>query len=158
VVLATHADTALRLLAAPTPAQQSALGAVHYVATDAVLHDDPSLAVPGAPYTVRLDAVGETRTTWDMGLIQGAEGLFVTVGPPGFTQPGERFRAAYTHPALTPAALEALPALEALEGPLGFCGSYFGRTGAHEAAVASGQRAAARILGQGASGPGGPCP
>jgi predicted NAD/FAD-binding protein len=43
VVLATHSDQALQLLAAPTPAEHATLGAVHYHANCAVLHTDASV-------------------------------------------------------------------------------------------------------------------
>lgn len=43
VVLATHSDQALALLAAPTPAEEATLGAIHYHANRAVLHTDASV-------------------------------------------------------------------------------------------------------------------
>lgn len=43
VVLATHADDTLRLLADPTPVERTALGAVRYQPNEAVLHSDESL-------------------------------------------------------------------------------------------------------------------
>ncbi|SDO73993.1 Predicted NAD/FAD-binding protein [Rhodoferax sp. OV413] len=42
VVLATHSDQALALLAAPSAAEQATLGAIHYHANRAVLHTDAS--------------------------------------------------------------------------------------------------------------------
>ncbi|MCC5987663.1 MAG: FAD-dependent oxidoreductase [Pararhodobacter sp.] len=41
VIMATHSDTALRLLADPSPAEVAALGAVRYQDNHAVLHADP---------------------------------------------------------------------------------------------------------------------
>ena len=43
VVLATHSDQALALLAQPTQAEQAVLGAIHYQANHAVLHTDTSV-------------------------------------------------------------------------------------------------------------------
>ncbi|HAC92005.1 MAG TPA: FAD-dependent oxidoreductase, partial [Planctomycetaceae bacterium] len=43
VVLATHADTSLRLLSDPSPAEKSILGSFPYQASQAVLHRDESL-------------------------------------------------------------------------------------------------------------------
>ena len=51
VVLACHADQALRLLADPTPLEREVLGAFPYAANDVVLHSEPALhaAPPRAP-------------------------------------------------------------------------------------------------------------
>src|SRR5208282_3611686 len=43
VVVATHADTALSLLADPTDLERSVLGAFTYATNEAVLHSDPRL-------------------------------------------------------------------------------------------------------------------
>ena len=48
VVIATHADQALRLLAQPTPAEQKLLGAFRYTPNPAVLHTD-SRRLPTSP-------------------------------------------------------------------------------------------------------------
>ena len=57
-VIATHPDQALRLLAAPTPAEQSVLGAFAYTPNEAVLHTDATLLPPR-------DAV---RASWNYSL------------------------------------------------------------------------------------------
>ncbi|MFT5081871.1 MAG: putative NAD/FAD-binding protein, partial [Planctomycetota bacterium] len=43
VILATHADTSLAMLADPTPLQSEILGAFRFQKNEAVLHSDPSL-------------------------------------------------------------------------------------------------------------------
>ena len=43
VVIATHADSALELLADPTPEEKSVLGAFTYSVNDVVLHTDSRL-------------------------------------------------------------------------------------------------------------------
>ena len=43
VVIATHSDQALAMLAAPTAAEREVLGAIRYQANEAVLHTDASL-------------------------------------------------------------------------------------------------------------------
>jgi predicted NAD/FAD-binding protein len=43
IVIATHADQALGLLADPTPAEASLLGCFRYSRNSAILHDDPAL-------------------------------------------------------------------------------------------------------------------
>ena len=142
VVIATHADTARALWQGPP---STALAAITYLPSVAILHDTPGYA-RGAPYTVHREPDGRLLVSWDMGLLQGAHGLVVTVGPPDFDLPNARARVVHGHPAMRPAALAAIPALEAHdEGPVYLAGSYFGRTGANEAAVASGQRAAERV-------------
>ena len=43
VVIATHSDQALAMLAAPTAAEREVLGAIRYQPNEAVLHTDASL-------------------------------------------------------------------------------------------------------------------
>ncbi len=43
VIIATHSDQALRLLADPSPAEQEILGAVRYQENDVILHTDPQV-------------------------------------------------------------------------------------------------------------------
>ena len=43
VIIATHSDQALRMLAAPTVQEQATLGAIHYQSNKAVLHTDASV-------------------------------------------------------------------------------------------------------------------
>ena len=43
VIIATHSDQALHMLAAPTPQERDTLGAIHYQSNQAVLHTDASV-------------------------------------------------------------------------------------------------------------------
>lgn len=163
VVVATHADTALALLAAPTPAQAQVLGAIPYRRTMSLLHDDVGVLPPDPAawddytYVLRQEAGGEVAsTTWHMGRLQGQPGnLLVTVGPPDLLHRGwlrpERvlFSASYTHPAMTPEAVEAREGLPRLNagGPVWFCGSYFGETGSNECAIEAAWQVAEGIRG-----------
>ena len=58
VVIATHPDQALRLLADPTPAERSVLGAFRYSRNDTVLHTDASV-LPASP---------RVRASWNYAL------------------------------------------------------------------------------------------
>jgi uncharacterized protein len=60
VVVATHADQALRLLAHSTPAEQKLLGAFQYTPNPAVLHIDSRL-LPTSP---RVRASCRSSTRW----------------------------------------------------------------------------------------------
>jgi predicted NAD/FAD-binding protein len=151
VVLATHADTALRLLGDPTAAEREVLGAFTYNQSTSVVHTDASvLGDVRREYNYRVQ--GErSYVTWDMRAIQGIDrDVFVTVGPRGFQgviDPArELARIDYDHPASPPAAVAARAALPGLnrDGRY-FCGSYFGSTGSNECAVAS-ARQVARLL------------
>lgn len=161
VVLATHADQALRLLGAPTTRQRELLEGVRYNRTMAVLHDDPwllpTLEGGNSEYTYALPADAEGRvgvTTWDMQKIQGtASPWYVTVGPPDLLDRGYidaariRFQTVFEHPAMTPEAIAAQASLPELndEATITFCGSYFGVTGSNECAVASAKAVAERL-------------
>ncbi|MDB5099805.1 MAG: amine oxidase, flavin-containing protein [Cyanobacteria bacterium RYN_339] len=154
VVLATHADRALALLADPTAAEQATLASFPYHRSTSVVHTDAAvLGEVRREYNYRVR--GENSfVTWDVARIQGvATDALVTVGPRGFTgliDPRlEVARIDYDHPASPPEAVAARDGLAALNGAVGryFCGSYFGSTGSNECAVASAKRVAEAILG-----------
>lgn len=159
VVIAAHADQALRLLGDPDSLEQRWLGAIHYSKNRAVLHSDTNLmpkrrrvwsswnylqtrqsSGTGAPLCV---------SYW-MNQLQGidpANPLFVTLNPN--TEPktesvlGE-FQ--YEHPLFDRSALDAQQHLWSLQGRRNtwFCGSYFGY-GFHEDALQSGLAVAEAI-------------
>ncbi len=150
VVIATHADQALALLADPTPDERRLLGAWRYTTNRAVLHSDPSVLPPRrrawaawnyeeeparsglAPVCVtywmnRLQRL-ETERTWCVTLNRQApvdEARVVA-------------RMTYSHPRYDRAALASQAELPGLNGVRRtyYCGSYF-RYGFHEDAVAS---------------------
>jgi len=155
VVLATHADQALRLLPTPTADEQRLLGAFGYTRNLAVLHRDPSfmprrravwsswnyLADRTAP-----TAAAPTVTYW-MNRLQGhlpqgrtAPPLFVTLNPPETPAKAHLISAeVYEHPRFDAAAIQAQRELWKLQGGqrTWFCGAYFG-SGFHEDGLQAG--------------------
>lgn len=155
LVLAAHADQALRLLADPTPAESHALGAIAYRRNDAVLHSDERM-LPGAPaarasWNCHLDDCAQTdaplRMTYYLNRLQDVRSkttYCVTLNDDGRIRP-ERVlaRMVYAHPLYTVEGLDARRRLSALSGSRGtiYCGAYMGN-GFHEDGVRSGMEAA----------------
>jgi predicted NAD/FAD-binding protein len=159
VIVATPADAALRVLQAPTAAQQRVLCAITYRDSVSVVHEiaprhDARTSVH-PPVRIRVDGKRST-VTWAFGPgSAAARGLGVTVGPSamledGTIAPADVRRVLYNrHPALTPDCLRARARLPELTTPgarVHFCGSYFGRSATHECAYQSALDAARRIL------------
>jgi predicted NAD/FAD-binding protein len=155
VVVATHADQALALLADASPAEAARLGAWRYQGNDAVLHTDASV-MPANPavwaswnYPGTEDPAAAPALTYYLNRLQGhqdtAEPYFLTLNPRQAIDPARvlrRFR--FTHPGYTPAAVASRAALAAANGErrTWFCGSYFGN-GFHEDAIRAGAEVAA---------------
>ncbi|WP_433200873.1 NAD(P)/FAD-dependent oxidoreductase [Dactylosporangium sp. CS-047395] len=153
VVLATHADDALRVLADPTPHERAVLGAFTYSVNDTVLHTDATVLPdrPGAQASWNYllpgcdPADGPARVTYDMNRLQRLEArrrYLVTLN--GDRVPGEAVvaRMRYTHPIYTPAAIAAQRRLPELhDGTTAFAGAYHG-WGFHEDGCRSGVQAA----------------
>lgn len=165
VIVATHADQALRLLADPTPDEARLLGAFAYQANVATLHTDASV-LPRTPlaraawnYQLSRDAAGRLTpaTHYWMNTLQGVsdrENYFVTINRPESIDPARVVRRIdYAHPLFDLAALRAqreLPGLnESARGATDtyFAGSYF-RYGFHEDAFASAFQLARLLLGR----------
>lgn len=151
VVLATHANTTLSLLADADPLEQSLLGAFGYTDNLAVLHDDASLMPRRrhiwASWNYIGDGTGDAQgplcVSYWMNRLQRLDKrhpLFVTLNPSHAPRP-ESVKASfvYTHPLFDQAALAAQRDLWRLQGRRNtwFCGSYFGY-GFHEDALQSG--------------------
>jgi predicted NAD/FAD-binding protein len=154
VVIATHSDQALAMLAAPTAAERGVLGAMTYGANEAVLHTDRSLMPrrrrAWASWNFHLDAAdrGGSVTYW-MNKLQRLDcerEYFVTLNP------GERVRAdrrletiAYAHPRITRAAIAAQRRWAEISGTdrIHYCGAYW-RWGFHEDGCWSAIRACGR--------------
>ncbi|WP_413207452.1 NAD(P)/FAD-dependent oxidoreductase [Rhodospirillum sp. A1_3_36] len=160
VVIATHADEALGLLADPSGEERRLLGAFKYQANDTWLHRDSDLMPrrrrAWAAWNFLLDRregrnVPPTVTYW-MNRLQHLEtthNLFVTLNPPRPPREDlvlERFR--YDHPLFNGLAMRAQKELWRLQGQgnTWFCGSYFG-AGFHEDALQSGLLCAERLGG-----------
>lgn len=157
VVVATHADQALRLLAEPTPAEREVLGAFRYSRNEAWLHTDasalPAEAGASASWNYTTPGCGAdpgaVRVSYDMNrLMRLAEPSRYVVSlnpappPPAHTVLA---RAEYEHPVYTPesvAAQRRLPELN--DGVLAYAGAYHG-WGFHEDGCAAGARAAASL-------------
>lgn len=156
VVLATHADQALALLADPTPAEVATLGAWRYQPNLAVLHSDDSLLPPypraRASWNYRrLQGSPSATLSYDMNRLQSLQTqrpYLVTLNP-WKAIPAEKVVGQWTyhHPQYDEAAVASQAALPELQGQVHryFCGSYHGY-GFHEDALRSGVEVA-RLLG-----------
>lgn len=148
VVIAAHADEALRMLSDPDRAQSEALEPWRYQKNSAILHTDASLmpqnkiAWASWNYRIENDAVGTSRATthyWMNALQNVSEhrDYFVSINADGLVRPETvRYRTNYTHPTYTVESLatqKLLPELNTRSARqrVYFCGSYF-RYGFHE--------------------------
>jgi len=165
VIVATHADQALQLLADATPDETRLLAEFKYQANVATLHTDTSV-LPRAPlaraawnYQLARDDAGRLSpaTHYDMNALQGVstrEHYFVTINRPEAIAPDKVIRRIdYTHPLFNLGAVRAqreLPRLNA-QGRGGtetfFAGSYF-RYGFHEDAFLSAVQLSELLLGR----------
>jgi predicted NAD/FAD-binding protein len=158
IVIATHADEALALLADPSADERRLLGAIRYTPNVAVLHDDRALMPRRRSVWASWNYIGNSRADADRSLcvsywmnrLQGlktARQLFVTLNPVRAPAPGSVIRRFnYSHPLFDAAALAAQQSLGQLQGQRNtwFCGSYFGY-GFHEDALQSGLAVAAAL-------------
>ncbi len=151
VVVATHADDALRLLADATPAEKEVLGAFRYSSNETVLHRDGSL-MPRARlarsswnYLVGDPTQGSVVTYW-MNRLQGLpadEPFYVTLNATERIDPGSVIATMqYTHPLYDLAAVRAQRRIpEITTERTAFAGAYQG-WGFHEDGCRSGVEAA----------------
>ncbi|MER6362802.1 FAD-dependent oxidoreductase [Kitasatospora sp. NPDC001527] len=161
VVIATHADQALRLLADPTAAESSVLGAFTYSRNPTVLHRDPAVLPAArrarASWNYRMPRCGTpaggVRVSYHLNRLlrlDTAEDYLVTLNEDRQHPVPEHLvvsRAVYEHPvytARTVAAQHRLPGLSA--GRTAFAGAYHG-WGFHEDGCRSGIEAAGALLG-----------
>lgn len=157
VVLATHADQALKLLGDATPGEVAALGPWRYLSNRAVLHHDqrvlPPLKKVEASWNYRRPrVVGQFPTlSYDMNRLQSLttqHRYFVTLNPQEDLDADKVVGEwSYRHPQFDQAAVASQPLLSRLQGErqTAFCGSYH-RYGFHEDAVMAAV-SAARSLG-----------
>ncbi len=158
VVIATHADQALRLLGDPTPEETRLLGPWQYEANTTVLHTDVSV-LPPTPrawscwnFTRAAGGAGESPVyvSYAMNLLQGLNTrrqYLVTLNRPGEYDENQVIaRMVYHHPTYTTASMATQASLPSLNGSgnTWFCGSYFGY-GFHEDAVRSSYQAVAHL-------------
>jgi len=165
VVIATHADQALQLLADPTAEERRVLAPFRYLANVATLHTDASVmprtrrAWASWNYEVARgpDGLTSPATHYWMNRLQGVsdrQNYFVSINRPEHIAPGCVIRRiGYEHPLFDLAAVRAqqdLPGLNraALDGTQTFfAGSYF-RYGFHEDAFMSAVQLAGLMLGR----------
>ncbi|MBP1879211.1 NAD/FAD-binding protein [Agrobacterium rubi] len=151
VVIATHADQALSLLADADGQERSLLGAFEYTRNAAILHSDETLMPKRRNvwsawnYLSEPDATGTEQlcVTYWMNRLQNideATPLFVTLNPSRPVNPAKLIRTFdYTHPLFDTKALDAQKQLWSLQGRRNtwFCGAHFG-SGFHEDGLQSG--------------------
>jgi hypothetical protein len=148
VVIAAHADQALRMLADPSDAERSILGALRYGGNDAVMHRDRGLmprrrAVWCSWNHIEGPAPAQACATYWMNRLQdwvGGPPVFVTLNPSAPPAPGTIIhRESYEHPLFDGPAMAAQRALWSLQGRsrTWYCGAYFG-AGFHEDGLQAG--------------------
>ncbi len=157
VVIATHSDQALALLADPSERERELLGAIPYQRNEAVLHTDRSLlprrrrawaswnyhlgvkADDGAP------AAGRCMVTYHMNRLQALHAdreFCVTLNRTAAIDPDQIIRTLqYAHPVFTPAGIAAQARRHEISGRnrTHYCGAYWG-AGFHEDGVSSALR------------------
>ena len=150
VLIATHADQALRILEKPSPLQQRLLSAFSYTRNKVALHGDetvmPKSKKAWASWnfrTARKSDSGDCSSThyWMNNLqkISNNRNYFVSVDYKGAINPSLlHWESEYTHPVFDVAAIQAQHDLFKLnrEGNIHFAGSYF-KNGFHEDALSS---------------------
>ncbi|ABL84034.1 MULTISPECIES: FAD-dependent oxidoreductase [unclassified Nocardioides] len=155
VVIATHPDQALAMLADPTPARREVLGALGYSHNVALLHTDTTLLPRAdrarASWNFRrpLDERGRVTITYDLTRLQRLPTptrYLVTLGGEDLVDPGTVIaRMEYEHPLYTPASVAAQQRLPELDSDrVAFAGAYHG-WGFHEDGARSGRAAAERL-------------
>jgi predicted NAD/FAD-binding protein len=149
VILATHSDDALRLLADPTPEESRALAAIRYQPNEAVLHSDtrlmPRRRVCWASWNYVEPAAGRGEridlTYWMNSLqpIPHSDPLFVTLNAARVIDPATIHDiATFHHPVYDVAALAAQRTMRAINGANAtwYCGAWM-KNGFHEDGLAS---------------------
>jgi uncharacterized protein len=155
VVIATHSDQALALLADPSERERELLGAIPYKLNEAVLHTDSAL----------LPRRRRARAAWNFHLLrepgplstvtyymnhlqrlQSERDFCVTLNHTEAIDPAKIIRTIpYSHPSYTLAGVAAQSQHESISGLAGrthYCGAYWG-WGFHEDGVRSAMRACA---------------
>jgi predicted NAD/FAD-binding protein len=159
VVIATHPDQALALLADPTPAEREILGAFRYSRNETILHTDDSV-LPASPrvrasWNYRLASCAaaspEVQVSYDMTRLQRlpGPGSFVVTLNGADVVPPEKVIATmnYEHPVYDPASVAAQRRLPELnDGSTAFAGAYHG-WGFHEDGCRAGLSAAVSLGG-----------
>ena len=154
VVIATHADQALRILEDPSDEERAVLSAFGYSRNQMLLHTDSSILPRAeqarASWNYLMSSCTERRestlVSYWMNRLQGHDGdgdYIVTLNGDGRVSPASVIASAeYEHPLYTPQAVAAQRRLPELGSPLtAFAGAYHG-WGYHEDGCRSGVEAA----------------
>ncbi len=156
VILATHSDQALGMLADASHAEHDVLGAIRYQPNDVVLHTDRSLlprrrrAWASWNYHLQDEPVGRTTVTYHMNRLQTLDAdreFCVTLNRSSHVDPDTVIRRlSYHHPVYTSAALSAQGRWHEVSGRrrTHYCGAYWGY-GFHEDGVVSALRVCERF-------------
>ncbi len=148
VVIATHSDQALRLLADPTDAERDVLGRIAYQENQVVLHTDASLLPPHRAawaswnYLIPEQPQDRVALTYNMNMLQGLdapETFCVSLNVGDRVDPNRIIRQfVYHHPVYTPDSLAARRRHGEISGlnRTSYCGAYWG-FGFHEDGVNS---------------------
>lgn len=159
VIFACHSDEALALLAQPTAAEQTVLGAIRYQTNDVVLHTDVRLlprnkrAWASWNYLLHNDDAARTRpssVSYNMNILQRLEApdvFCVTLNNTTAIQPDKILRSfKYAHPVYSVESMRARAQREAICGlnHTHFCGAYW-YNGFHEDGVRSAVDVANRL-------------
>ena len=148
VIIATHSDQALRLLAEPTEAERAVLGAIPYQPNRATLHTDESVLPrrrrARASWNFRRppNGSGELQLTYDMNRLQSLDARSRFCVSLNMEESIERDavlrRFDFAHPLFTPPAVAAQARHAEISGVdrIHYCGAYWGN-GFHEDGVVS---------------------
>ena len=160
VIIATHSDQALRMLAEPTAQERQTLGAIHYQSNKAVLHTDASVlptrkAAWAAWNYERADAAGKDEAQVCLHYLLNrlqplpwAQPVLVSLNPVRPIAPEKIIgEYDYAHPVFDLAAVAAQANMPALQGPNSryYAGAWMGY-GFHEDGLKAGLAAAAKLL------------
>ena len=161
VVVAAHADQALKLLQDPTPQEQALLGAFRYTTNRAVLHTDARLMPVRRSCWSSWNYVGDRPSAAEPGdlcvsywmnrlqRLPEHTPLFVTLNPARDPDPARVIHAeTYAHPLFDAAAIRAQRSLWSLQGVNNtwYCGAWFG-SGFHEDGLQAGLACAEALRG-----------
>ena len=160
VIVATHADQSLAMLAQPTPQEQTTLGAIRYHPNRAVLHTDtsvmPQKRLAWAAWNYERAAHDNTESTrvclhyW-LNLLQPlpfTQDVIVSLNPVHEIDPAKVIGAYdYAHPVFDLAAIQAQERMPQLQGQqrTWFAGAWMGY-GFHEDGFKAGRAAAQGLL------------
>jgi uncharacterized protein len=155
VVIATHSDQALAMLADPSEAEREVLGAIPYQRNEAVLHTDASLlprrrsAWASWNFHLTEQPAGRTTVTYWMNNLQRLRAdreFLLTLNRSEEIDPAKVLRSfSYEHPVYSAAGVAAQTRHAEVSGVrrTHYCGAYWG-WGFHEDGVTSAMRACQR--------------